>query len=107
MVSLPLNVPPAPIQDETYLLDGTLNLINARKSLQLPNELFLTGSVCRWLYSLFLAIDANFRLKLKTRAIKDPELGSGLAYFVDTIKFQKHLKDSVPTDEVSPLIPRF
>jgi hypothetical protein len=47
---------------------------------------------CRWLYSLFVAIDANFRLKLKTRGITDPELGSGLAYFVNVEKFNAHLK---------------
>ncbi|KAF9777722.1 hypothetical protein BJ322DRAFT_1015452 [Thelephora terrestris] len=45
-----------------------------------------------WLYSLFVAIDANFRLKLKTRGITDPELGSGLAYFVNVEKFNAHLK---------------
>ena len=59
----------------------------------------LTGYICRWIYCLFLAINANFRLKLKLRGIKDPELGSGLAYFVDTIKFQEHLKDRVPEEE--------
>jgi hypothetical protein len=57
--------------------------------------------VYRWLYCLFLAIDANFRLKLKARGIKDPELGSGLAYFVDTVKFQQHLKQHVDEQEVS------
>jgi hypothetical protein len=57
--------------------------------------------VCRWLYCLFLAIDANFRLKLKTRGIKDPELGAGLAYFVDTVKFQNHLKNHVHEEDVS------
>ena len=55
----------------------------------------------RWLYSLFVAIDANFRLKLKTRGIKDPELGSGLAYFVNTPKFEAHLKSHVEEDIVS------
>ena len=57
--------------------------------------------LCRWLYSLFLAIDANFRLKMKARGIGDPELGTGLAYFVDTIKFQKHLEDHVDEEDVS------
>ncbi|KZS94987.1 hypothetical protein SISNIDRAFT_396790, partial [Sistotremastrum niveocremeum HHB9708] len=37
-----------------------------------------------WMFTLFLAIDANFRLKLKDRGdSKDPELGSGWAYFVE------------------------
>ena len=56
---------------------------------------------CRWLYSLFIAMDANFRLKLKTRGIKDLELGSGLAYFVNTPKFEARLKSHAEEDEVS------
>ena len=55
----------------------------------------------RWLYSLFLAMDANFRLKLKSRGIRDPELGSGLAYFVNNAKFEAHLKNSVGGDNAS------
>lgn len=55
----------------------------------------------RWLYSLFVAIDANFRLKLKTRGIRDPELGSGLAYFVNASKFEVHLKSRVDQDDVN------
>ncbi|KAF9642006.1 hypothetical protein BDM02DRAFT_3065727, partial [Thelephora ganbajun] len=51
-----------------------------------------------WLYSLFIAIDVNFRLKLKTRGIKDPELGSGLAYFVNAAKFEAHLKKFIPQE---------
>ena len=54
----------------------------------------------RWLYSLFLAIDANFRLKLKARDIKDPELGSGLAYFANTEKFEEHLRRYIDENEV-------
>jgi len=37
-------------------------------------------------------MDANFKLKQKTRDIKDPEFGSGLAYFVNVKKFEEHLK---------------
>ena len=55
----------------------------------------------RWLFSLFIAIDANFRLKLKSRGIKDPELGSGLAYFVNAGKFETHLKGYIDEDDVS------
>lgn len=54
----------------------------------------------RWLYSLFIAMDANFKLKQKTRDIKDPEFGSGLAYFVNVEKFKEHLKRDVNEKEV-------
>ena len=60
-----------------------------------PNDLF------RWLYSLFLAMDANFRLKLKSRGIQDPELGSGLTYFVNNEKFDSHLQNHVGEDNAS------
>ena len=54
----------------------------------------------RWLYSLFLAIDANFRLKLKARDIKDPELGPGLAYFANPEKFEAHIKHRADENDV-------
>ena len=61
----------------------------------------------RWLYALFLAIDACFRLKLKRRGINDPELGSGWAYFVAQSEFQEHLlKFAEDMPEVSLRIQR-
>jgi len=50
-------------------------------------------------------MDANFRLKLKARGIKDPELGSGLAYFVNIATLQKHLKNCTHEEEVGWFIP--
>jgi len=55
----------------------------------------------RWLYSLFLAIDANFRLKLKNRKIKDPEVGSGWAYFVENSRYIGHVSQNANDAEVS------
>lgn len=41
-----------------------------------------------WLYTLYLAMDANFRLKCRDRGIKnDPELSPGAAYFVDNKRY--------------------
>ena len=46
----------------------------------------------RWLYTLYLAIDANFRLKLKERGIKqDVDLGAGWAYFVNDRLYREEL----------------
>lgn len=36
----------------------------------------------RWLYAFLVAIDANFKLKLKSHGYKDVELAAGYAYFV-------------------------
>lgn len=48
-----------------------------------------------------MATDANFRLKLKNRGIKDPELGSGWAYFVESTAYETHIRNSTDGDEVS------
>ncbi|KAF9777745.1 hypothetical protein BJ322DRAFT_1015458 [Thelephora terrestris] len=55
----------------------------------------------KWLYSLFLAVDANFRLKLKNRKIKDPEVGSGWAYFVENNRYLEHVSRNTNDTEVS------
>ncbi|RDX40145.1 hypothetical protein OH76DRAFT_1423890 [Lentinus brumalis] len=46
----------------------------------------------RWLYTLFLMLDANFRAKCKARGLDDYELGPGWSYFVEETKYQAHLK---------------
>ena len=57
-------------------------------------------TICfRWLYSLFLAVDANFRLKLKNRKIKDLEIGSGWAYFVENVQYLQHISRSSSTTD--------
>lgn len=62
----------------------------------------------RWLYSYFLAVDANFRLKLKSRGIKDPEINSGWSYFIAPEEYDKHISRKTAETEVSLLIfPRF
>ncbi|KAJ7141824.1 hypothetical protein C8R46DRAFT_1233533 [Mycena filopes] len=48
----------------------------------------------RFLYTLFLALDACFRLKrrLVSSELRDPDLGSGWAYMVDTGPYRKYLR---------------
>ncbi|TFK61703.1 hypothetical protein BDN72DRAFT_746198, partial [Pluteus cervinus] len=49
----------------------------------------------RWLYSLFLSMDANFRLrrrlKRSTSEATDPSLSQGWAYFVTPSQYMEHL----------------
>ncbi|EIW79870.1 hypothetical protein CONPUDRAFT_57971, partial [Coniophora puteana RWD-64-598 SS2] len=47
----------------------------------------------RWLYSLFVGVDANFRLKRKnvSNADSDPSLGCGLSYFVREKPYKDYL----------------
>ena len=51
----------------------------------------LADSLLRWIYSQFIAVDANFKLKLKNRRIDDPELGSGWSYFVENSQYTSHI----------------
>ncbi|RDX40776.1 hypothetical protein OH76DRAFT_1489992 [Lentinus brumalis] len=46
----------------------------------------------RWLYTLFLMLDANFRAKCKARGLDPFELGPGWSYFVEETGYQAHLK---------------
>ncbi|KAF7965003.1 hypothetical protein HWV62_1144 [Athelia sp. TMB] len=53
-----------------------------------------------WIFTLYLAMDANFRLKLRDRKIKnDPVLGPGWAYFVDNPPYKKLMASSGPQEE--------
>lgn len=54
----------------------------------------------RWLYTYFLAVDANFRLKLKNRGINDPEVGSGWSYFVESKQYSRHISQATDETEV-------
>lgn len=54
----------------------------------------------RWLYTLFLAVDVNFRSGLKDKGIHDPELAPGWAYFVEESRYQAHLKNHLDQEEV-------
>lgn len=56
----------------------------------------------RYIYVLFIAIDACFRLKRKlvSSVAKDPYLQPGMAYFVDPEPYRKFLLSVTDQDEV-------
>ena len=54
----------------------------------------------RFLYTLFLAVDANFKLKGKQRGITDIELMPGQGIFVNETEYQAHLNSYVEQPEV-------
>lgn len=56
--------------------------------------------IYRWIYTLFIALDACFRLKNKDRKIKDPEMGSGWGYFVEEESYKQHIESYVEIEEV-------
>jgi len=44
-----------------------------------------------WLNTLYLSMDANFKLKQKERGFSDPPLSNGLSSMVSTEKLEAHL----------------
>ncbi|KAF8229943.1 hypothetical protein L208DRAFT_1284396, partial [Tricholoma matsutake] len=53
-----------------------------------------------YLYTLFLAVDANFKLKRKDCGINDPKLAPGWASFVEESCYQERLKNYIGQPEV-------
>ena len=58
----------------------------------------------RFLYTQFLAIDANFKLKSKDHGISDPELALGWSYFVHEEDYQAFIKGYIDQPEVRGLL---
>lgn len=65
--------------------------------------IYACSSVSRYLYILFLAIDACFRLKrrLVSSEKKDPDLGSGWGSFVEDTSYRKYLLTKTDQKEMS------
>ncbi|KIJ60877.1 hypothetical protein HYDPIDRAFT_116748 [Hydnomerulius pinastri MD-312] len=61
--------------------------------MNLPEHWETESALLSWLYMVFLAIDANFRLKRKNVSSDeaDPALGSGWAYFVEEREYKSYL----------------
>lgn len=90
LVDLPLSAQPARIQERIFHPGGERCRLIWGKYINCQAFFRgLTYSSLRWIYSLYLAMDANFRLKLRDRGVKnDRELGPGWAYFVDDKHYQ-------------------
>lgn len=55
--------------------------------------------VVRWKNTLFIGLDACFKLKLKDRGFKDPDVSQGSAYTVNEGPYQKYLRANLNVDE--------
>ncbi|KAA1478735.1 hypothetical protein DENSPDRAFT_788366 [Dentipellis sp. KUC8613] len=54
----------------------------------------------KFLYALLLAVDANFKLKLKSHSYLDIELAPGWSYFVPEGPYQQHLASNEDEEEM-------
>ena len=104
-VRLPWNVRPAPTLVATSLKAGKkLRKIKSTYQKSMTISFRTVRTLFRWLYSYFLAVDANFRLKLKSRGITDPGVGSGWSYFVENQKYIEHVSQETSEEEVNPFV---
>ena len=55
---------------------------------------------CSFLYTLYLAIDRNFKLKGKDQKLQDVELMPGHGVFVEESAYQKHIRNYTDQPEV-------
>lgn len=94
-----LSVLRAPTLDVICLKDGKMQVLCCI-SLRLSHRFLLICSF-RYLYILYLAIDANFKLKGKDRKLTDVDLTPGLGAFVNEEQYQDFIKDYVDQPEVS------
>jgi hypothetical protein len=63
----------------------------------------------RFLYALFLALDANFQMKRKhvSSEAEDPSLGDGIAFFCEVAGYMRHLEENWDIEqEVSSVVGR-
>ena len=61
----------------------------------------MTEYLNSWIYSLFLMLDATFRMKLRSKVAKnDVALGDGQSFFVSDGPYKEHLKDVIDEKEV-------
>ena len=64
----------------------------------------LISHSCRFLYTLFLAVDGNFKLKEKERRINDIELMPGWGSYVPETEYQSHIANYVDQTEVRVIL---
>lgn len=72
---------------------------NCRINLFSACVLYSLARVERWKNTLYLGIDACFKLKLKDRGFDDPDLGTGLAYMVNEDSYQTYLSANKGSNE--------
>jgi hypothetical protein len=103
---VPLSVPRVLNQEGIYQKTGELGRQGVLSTSSPCGNLQLTP--CRWLYALFLAIDANFRLKRKlvSNNARDPGLSKGWAYFVEEYEYKEFLRERIdmPQEVSTPSI---
>ncbi|KAF6743253.1 hypothetical protein DFP72DRAFT_1080451 [Ephemerocybe angulata] len=66
----------------------------------LPDN-WMFATTLAYLYILFLAVDANFKLKGKDRGLQDIELSPGWGAFVEEAQYQNHIRSFIQQKEIN------
>lgn len=76
---------------------GLVDSTTITKVSRLSRQFLLDSPLSSWLYRVFLAIDANFRLKRKNVSSDsaDPAMGDGWAYFVEEQPYKEYLSKRI------------
>ncbi|KAG1869682.1 hypothetical protein C8R48DRAFT_746879 [Suillus tomentosus] len=71
--------------------------------INLPGDWEQIDVSLKFLYAIFLALDANFRLKNRLRSSEagDPGLHTGLAYFVPNEPYRAHILNNASQNDIS------
>lgn len=95
------NVQRALDQVSTFLQTGKPSLITLSECSHLFGKCSLTCN--RFIYTTFVALDANFRLKRRaiSNETRDPSMSAGWGHFIEGSAYREHLKNYVNQDDVS------
>ncbi|KAJ7357933.1 hypothetical protein DFH08DRAFT_648781, partial [Mycena albidolilacea] len=74
-----------------------------RPGINLPKDWDKASKEDRFIYTLFLALDACFRLKrgLVSSELKDPGLGTGMSYMLENVPYREYLLGVTDQKEMS------
>ena len=94
------NVWHVPIQEKISLMIGRKLDHCCTHYLFFASFFCFTDPLFRFLYILYLAVDANFKLKGKERNLTDIELMPGLVAYVPDAEYKTHVANYVDQPEV-------
>ena len=89
--SLTIDCPACPQPSKNLVTDSTtrlLSLLSSMCAVHLANR-----PPFSWINTLYLSLDANFKLKQKDRGFADPLLANGLSYMIADGTLKKHLAE--------------
>ena len=106
-----MDCPACPQPGKNLITNSTDRLVPTFAVLNVLHIL-LTTILSSWINTLYLSIDANFKLKQKDRGFTDPPLANGLSYMVADCTLKEHLDEcerkrlnhEVNSVDASPLV---